>query len=203
MTDWLKRIRGAVGMGLTWAIPWSAIGTVVAVFPGATPPADRRRDTGAAVRLPRTSYLFLTPRTAMTESPRTLRLVVTGALLLLIAMLVLQALGYGIGFFVDPASGLVEFASPPPPEDDDLTIALIGLIGVGMLAAATILVCSAVLVLKSNPIGPLIAMALGSVYMLAGVSVFRAGWTWDASFYAGSGGLLLLLSGAAHRLRGS
>ncbi|NNF15029.1 MAG: hypothetical protein HKN72_17520 [Gemmatimonadetes bacterium] len=34
MTDWLKRIRGAVGMGLTWAGLWSAIGALVAVLPG-------------------------------------------------------------------------------------------------------------------------------------------------------------------------
>lgn len=34
MTNWLKRIRGAVGMGLTWAVSWSAIGALVAVLPG-------------------------------------------------------------------------------------------------------------------------------------------------------------------------
>ena len=34
MTNWLKRIRGAVGMGLTWAISWSAVGALVAVLPG-------------------------------------------------------------------------------------------------------------------------------------------------------------------------
>lgn len=34
MTHWLRRIRGAVGMGLTWAGLWSAIGAVVAVLPG-------------------------------------------------------------------------------------------------------------------------------------------------------------------------
>ena len=37
MTSWLKRIRGAVGMGLSWAVPWSAIGTLVAVIPGTLP----------------------------------------------------------------------------------------------------------------------------------------------------------------------
>ena len=31
MNTWLKRIRGAVGMGLTWAGLWSAVGAVVAV----------------------------------------------------------------------------------------------------------------------------------------------------------------------------
>ena len=34
MTNWLKRIRGAVGLGLTWAVSWSAIGALVAVLPG-------------------------------------------------------------------------------------------------------------------------------------------------------------------------
>ena len=37
MTSWLKRIRGAVGMGLTWAVLWSAIGALVAVLPGTMP----------------------------------------------------------------------------------------------------------------------------------------------------------------------
>ena len=36
MTSWLRRIRGAVGMGLTWAGLWSAIGALVAVLPGTT-----------------------------------------------------------------------------------------------------------------------------------------------------------------------
>ena len=34
MTDWLKRIRGAVGIGLTWAGLWSAIGALLALLPG-------------------------------------------------------------------------------------------------------------------------------------------------------------------------
>lgn len=37
MTNWLKRIRGAVGMGLTWAVLWSAIGAWLAVLPGTMP----------------------------------------------------------------------------------------------------------------------------------------------------------------------
>ncbi len=28
MKKWLKLIRGAVGMGVTWAVGWSAIGAV-------------------------------------------------------------------------------------------------------------------------------------------------------------------------------
>jgi len=28
MRTWLRRIRGAIGMGFTWAVAWSAVGTV-------------------------------------------------------------------------------------------------------------------------------------------------------------------------------
>ena len=31
MKKWLKRIRGAVGMGLTWAAAWGVVGAVIAV----------------------------------------------------------------------------------------------------------------------------------------------------------------------------
>ena len=37
MRKWLKRMRGVVGMGLTWAAAWSLIGAVLAVLPGAMP----------------------------------------------------------------------------------------------------------------------------------------------------------------------
>lgn len=37
MKNWMKRIRGAVGMGLTWAVLWSAIGALVAVLPWTMP----------------------------------------------------------------------------------------------------------------------------------------------------------------------
>lgn len=41
MKNWLRRIRGVVGMGLTWAAGWFPVGAVIglvmgAVFPGAT-----------------------------------------------------------------------------------------------------------------------------------------------------------------------
>ncbi len=29
MKKWLRRIRGAVGMGLTWAVPWFGVGAVI------------------------------------------------------------------------------------------------------------------------------------------------------------------------------
>jgi len=28
MGTWLRRLRGAIGMGVTWAVPWSAVGIV-------------------------------------------------------------------------------------------------------------------------------------------------------------------------------
>jgi hypothetical protein len=31
MRKWLRRIRGAIGMGLTWGVAWSVAGTVLAV----------------------------------------------------------------------------------------------------------------------------------------------------------------------------
>ena len=37
MKKWLRRIRGAVGMGLTWAAVWSLIGAIMAVLPGVSP----------------------------------------------------------------------------------------------------------------------------------------------------------------------
>ena len=37
MTNWLERVRGAVGLGLTWAVSWFAIGALVAVLPGTMP----------------------------------------------------------------------------------------------------------------------------------------------------------------------
>ena len=137
----------------------------------------------------------------MAESLKPMRGVVTAALLLLTVVLILQALGYGIGFFFDPKSGVGEFASPPPAGDNELTVALIGLIGVGMLASAATLTLSAALVIKRRTAGPFLAMAVGFAYVLAGGSVLRVGWVWDASFYAGSGALLILLAVALRGLR--
>lgn len=129
----------------------------------------------------------------MAEPAKVLRVVLTTMLLVLIAVLVLQALGYGLGFFFDPASGLGEFASPPPPGEDALTVALIGLVGVGMLGAAALLATSGVMVLRRRAAGSYAAMFVGAVYVLAGVSVLRADWAWDAYFYLGSGiGLVVL-----------
>ncbi len=34
MKKWLRRIRGAVGMGLTWAAGWSPIGAVIGLVMG-------------------------------------------------------------------------------------------------------------------------------------------------------------------------
>ncbi len=34
MKKWLKRIRGAVGMGLTWAVAWSGVGAIIMLVLG-------------------------------------------------------------------------------------------------------------------------------------------------------------------------
>lgn len=122
------------------------------------------------------------------------------ALLLVVGFVVLQALGYGVGFFFDPAGGVGEFASPPGDPEDELTIALVGLVGVGMLGTVLMLGLAVSLIMKSDPAGPYIAMTVGAVYVLAGVSAWRAGWTWDASFYAGAGTVLVLLAVAVRWL---
>ena len=113
-------------------------------------------------------------------------------LLVVIGILILQSLGYGVGFFLDPAGGVGEFASPPVDPEDELTIALVGLIGVGMLGTVAMLALAVTLIMKTNPAGTYIAMTIGAVYGLAGASAWRAGWIWDASFYAGAGALLTL-----------
>ncbi len=37
MKKWLKRIRGALGMGLTWAAAWAGLGAIIGLFPGGGP----------------------------------------------------------------------------------------------------------------------------------------------------------------------
>lgn len=37
MKGWLKRVRGALGMGLTWSALWSGVGALMSVLPGAFP----------------------------------------------------------------------------------------------------------------------------------------------------------------------
>ncbi|NNF15045.1 MAG: hypothetical protein HKN72_17600 [Gemmatimonadetes bacterium] len=130
----------------------------------------------------------------MADPMRRIRFVVTGALLLVMGLLILQALGYGIGFFLDPASGVGEFASPPPEIVDELTIALVGLVGVGMIGAAAMLGLAAMLIVRANSAGTYVTMTLGGIYVLTGFSAWRAGWAWDASFYVCGGALLFLLS---------
>ncbi len=34
MKKWLKRIRGAVGMGLTWAVAWGGVGAILRLVVG-------------------------------------------------------------------------------------------------------------------------------------------------------------------------
>ena len=37
MKKWLRRIRGAVGMGLTWAVAWSGVGVILGLVVGGAP----------------------------------------------------------------------------------------------------------------------------------------------------------------------
>ncbi|NNF27035.1 MAG: hypothetical protein HKN73_07445 [Gemmatimonadetes bacterium] len=127
-----------------------------------------------------------------------MKTIVRIALLFVIGILILQSLGYGVGFFFDPAGGVGEFASPPVDPEDELTIALVGLVGVGMLGTVAMLALAVTLIVKANPAGTYIAMTIGAVYVLTGASAWRAGWTWDASFYACAGALLMVLA-IAHR----
>lgn len=124
------------------------------------------------------------------------------ACLLLTGVLILQGLAYGVGFFLDPASGLGEFATPPGADDDQLAIGLVGLVGVAMIGAAALLAWSAILLFKDDAFAPRMTMLVGAMYVLAGISAYRVGWMWDASFYAGTGVLLFTLSVVVHRFRG-
>lgn len=36
MSDWLRRLRGAIGLGISWAVGWAPIGAVVGVVLGVT-----------------------------------------------------------------------------------------------------------------------------------------------------------------------
>ncbi|MDH3734240.1 MAG: hypothetical protein OEU54_11940 [Gemmatimonadota bacterium] len=130
------------------------------------------------------------------------RRILTLTLTLLIGLLVLQALGYGIGFVIDPESGAGEFATEAPSVVDDLTITLVRLAGVGMLGFAALMVLSAILVWRRNPAGIYVAMILGGIYIAVGLSALRAGWRWDAGFYGGTGVALIVLSGAVGWLQG-
>ena len=38
MSKWLRRIRGALGMGLTWAVAWAPLGAIWALLPFVSPP---------------------------------------------------------------------------------------------------------------------------------------------------------------------
>ncbi len=137
----------------------------------------------------------------MTESRGRIGAVAKAACLLLTGMLILQGFGYGVGFFLDPVSGLGEFASPPRAEHDHLTVALVGLVGVAMIGASVLLTWAAVLVFKDDVLGPSMTMLVGALYVLVGISAYRVGWMWDATFYVGSGGLLVALSVAVRRFR--
>ena len=116
----------------------------------------------------------------MTPRSQTIRTTVTTVLVLLIGLLVLQSLGYGVGFAINPAGGVGEFAYDVPSTVDDLTVTLVGLVGVGMLGVAALLILSAILVWRANPAGAYVATITGGVYVLAGLNAARADLWWDA-----------------------
>ncbi len=137
----------------------------------------------------------------MTSRSETIRVTLTTVLSLLIGLLVLQALGYGVGFAMNPAGGVGEFGLEVPADVDDLTVALVGVVGVGMLGVAALLVLSAFLVWRANPAGAYVAMITGGVYVLAGLNAARAEMTWDANFYGITGASLIVLSAAVRWLQ--
>lgn len=132
---------------------------------------------------------------------RTLRKILTAVLLVLIGLMVLQALGYGIDFALDPASGVREFGYEKSTVVDDLTVTLVGLIGVGMLGTAALLTLAAILVWRRRPAGASIAMIIGGVYLLAGIRAYCAEWWWDAYFYFATGALLIVVSAVVRWLQ--
>jgi len=139
----------------------------------------------------------------MARRSNIIRRILTAALIVLIGLLVLQALGYGIGFVIDPESGVGEFGYEKPTVVDNLTVTLVGLVGVGMLGVAALLILSAILVWRGNPAGAYVAMIIGGVYIGAGLCALRAEWWWDAWFYGGTGASLTVLSVAVAWLHAS
>ena len=137
----------------------------------------------------------------MAPDSKTIRIILTTVLSLLIGLLVLQALGYGVGFAIDPESGVKEFGYEEPTVVDDLTVTLVGLVGVGMLGVAALLTLSAILVWRASPAGAYVAMITGGVYVLAGMRAFHAEWWWDANFYSITGASLIVLSAAVRWLQ--
>ena len=137
----------------------------------------------------------------MAAYSKTIRIILTTVLVLLIGLLVLQALSYGVGFALYPESGVKEFGYEEPTAVDDLTVTLVGLVGVGMLGTAALLILSAILVWRANPAGAYVAMITGGVYVLSGMCALRAEWWWDANFYTIAGASLILLSAAVRWLQ--
>lgn len=127
---------------------------------------------------------------------KTLSVVLT----LLIGLLVLQALAYGISFALNPEGGVGEFATKPTP-GDELTVALVGLVGVGMIGFAALMILSVLLVWRRNPAGAYVAMILGGIYIAVGLCALRASWGWDAWFYGITGASLIVLSAAVRWLQ--
>ncbi len=137
----------------------------------------------------------------MPPAVKIVRFVVTAVFSLLAGVLVLQALAYGVGFALNPESGVGEFGYQTPTVVEPLTVMLVGLVGVGMLANAALLVVSVVLVWRANPAGAYVAMIVGGAYVLYGAVAYRAEWWWDANFYGFTGAALFVLAVAVRLLR--
>ena len=137
----------------------------------------------------------------MTTLRKTLQLFLKSVLTLVIAVLVLQALAYGLSFAIDPAVGVDAFGYEAPAVVDDLTVALVGMAGVGMIGTAALLVLSAILVWRVNPAGAYLAAIVGAVYLGLGRCSYRAEWWWDANFYGLAGTTLLVLAVAVRWLQ--
>ena len=102
----------------------------------------------------------------MTSHFKTIRIVLTTTLILL--------MGYGVGFALDPESGVRAFGYEEPTVVNNLVVTLVGLVGVGMLGFAALLILSVILVWREDPSGPYVAMITGGVYVLVSACAFRA-----------------------------
>ena len=124
------------------------------------------------------------------------------ALTLLIGLLILQALAYGLGFLLDPASNAGEFGYEVAEPVDALTVALVRVVGISMIGAAALLALSVILVWRGVPAGTYIASVIGAIYIAVSLLAADAGSWWDAGFYGITGVALVALSSVVRWLQG-
>ena len=132
---------------------------------------------------------------------RTVRIIMTTVLTLLIGLLVLQALAYGVGFALDPEANVGEFGYEAPDPLDQLTVELVRLVGISMLGSAALLGFSAILIGRAIPAGVYLAMIIGAIYVIIAFGAVDAEQWWDAGFYGITGVALVALSAAARWLQ--